>query len=137
MKSGLPDIPGMKSFSSVVPAPYYNRVRLALKRFGQPLQLVLPGMRGFEMCLDDDAWVCTDRNLNFRPMLAWTGFKNNARTGLSEPVECQVIYYHAYANIVVRTALSDLDRKLEQRLRHFSPKVPGRILSLGNFRSTR
>lgn len=120
MKSRLPDVPVLRSSPSVIAASQFNCIRIALLRIGTPLQLVAPGMRGFEIYLDRDVWVCVDRNLNHRPMLAWTEFARPERPSLCDPVACMVYYYHAYGHVIVKTILNDVERKLGERLRAMS-----------------
>jgi hypothetical protein len=116
VKSSLPERPVIKSRSGVVQARHYNALRLAQFRLGAPLEEVL-GVRGLEFYIDRTAWVCFDRQLECQPLLAWTDFAPSLRSALHEPVPCRVLYYHAFASIVIATVLDDLGRKLAARLR--------------------
>ncbi len=128
MKSKLPNIPVLKSLSARVGASHYNRVQIALNRLGAPLQLMLPGMRGFQVDIDTDVWVCTDRNLNQLPMLAWTEFSPAARDGIAEPVSCRVLFYHPYANVVARTVMDDIAKILNARLKRAERGRRGQVI---------
>jgi hypothetical protein len=114
MKPGLPNIPVIKSFSAMVDAAQYNRVRLVLARNGAPYQLVL-GSRGLAMSLDRRAWLLTDRHLEDLPLMAWTQF-DRRRSGLHAPVQCSILLYHAYAQVVRRNVLIEVDRRLQTLL---------------------
>ncbi|WP_303901692.1 hypothetical protein [Thiohalomonas denitrificans] len=129
MRSKLPDAPVLKSMPTRIIAAHYNRVQIALKKLGHPLHLMLPGMRGFQVYIEDDAWICADRNLNNLPILAWTEFRPGTRDGLNESVPCQLLYYHPYANVVIRTVLEDSVKILNARMRRAGRGVKGRIVA--------
>ncbi len=129
MRSKLPDVPVLKSMPARIIAPHYNRVQVAMRKLGHPLQLMLPGMRGFQVYVEDDAWICADRNLNNLPILAWTEFRPGARNGLDDPVPCRLLYYHPYANVVIRTVLDDAVKILNARMRRARRGVKGRIVA--------
>ncbi|GAB4303714.1 MAG: hypothetical protein Kow0096_25880 [Thiohalomonadaceae bacterium] len=116
MKSSLPDLPILKSLPLRMEAVHYNNVYLALHRLGEPLCLMLPGMRGFEVQLNHEAWVCFDRASDNHPLLAWTGFRGNARSGLYEPVPCRLLMYHPYASLLMRNLPEEISRLLIRRL---------------------
>ena len=61
MRSRLNDIPILKSTQYRMEAVYYNRVHLALKRIGNPLRIELINLRGLDIVIEDDAWICVDR----------------------------------------------------------------------------
>jgi hypothetical protein len=116
MKSSLPDLPILKSLPLRMEAVHYNNVYLALHRLGDPLCLTLSGVRGFEVQLSHDAWVCFDRTSGNHPLLAWTGFRGNARSGLYEPVPCRLLMYHPYASLLMRSLPREISRLLIRRL---------------------
>lgn len=124
MKSRLPNVPILKRVGARIGAGHYNRVQLGLKRLGGPLRLMLPGMRGFQVTIESDLWVCTDRNMNQLPILAWTDFNPGARDGLAQPVPCRLLFYHPYANVVIRTVVDDIAKILSARLKRLPP-APG------------
>ncbi len=128
VRSNLPNAPILKSMSALTEAVHYNNAFLALSRIGAPLKLMLPGMRGVEVRLDHDAWVCYDHNLNRQPLLAWTDFRSNARAGLYEPVPCQLLLYHSYATVLLRTLPDDINRLLIKRLSRTSEQPSAKIL---------
>lgn len=130
MKSNLPNVPILKSFPTHAEAMHYNNIYLALSRVGLPLKLMLPGLRGIEARLDRGAWVCFDRNLNNQPLLAWTDFRPSVRTSLYQPVPCQLLFYHPYATVLVRSLPDDINRVLIKRLSRLPNNVPGKIISL-------
>ena len=89
MKSRLNDIPIIKSVPSYVGATHFNRVRLSQIRLDNSLRLELFSLRGLDIVIDDDAWVCIDRTLGDLPVLAWTDFDKDSRKGLHQPVSCK------------------------------------------------
>lgn len=130
-RSNLPNAPILKSMPALVEAVHYNNAFIALSRIGAPLKLMLPGLRGVEVRLDQDAWVCYDHNLNHQPLLAWTDFRSNVRSGLYEPVPCQLLMYHPYATVLMRTLPDDINRLLIRRLsrnNENSEQAPAKIL---------
>lgn len=116
MRSRLSDTPILKTVSSNVEAVYYNRVRLALARLEKPLRIELINLRGLDIVLDDDIWVCVDRTLNDLPIFAWTGFQHSSRRNLLEPVSCKLRFYHNHADLICGTVLDLIHRNLENRL---------------------
>lgn len=129
MKSSLPNLPAFKSERGLVKARHFNRVHLALLRFGGPLSEVL-GRRGLDLRLARDAWLCSDRRLNNMPMLAWTDFEASSQhRGLHEPVACRVLYYNPYAAVLVRSVLTELDERLAARLAEHGRAPGARIVA--------
>jgi hypothetical protein len=116
MKFSLPDVPILRSVESEVRPEHFNVIRLAQRRLGAPLREVL-GLRGLEFHVGHNAWVCFDRCLDHRPILAWTSFLPQVRAGLHEPVACRVLHYHPFAPNVATIALEELGRRLRMRLR--------------------
>lgn len=130
MKSRLPSQPVLKSFAVQMDAVHYNNVFIALRRMGAPIKLMLPGMRGFEVLLDAEAWVCYDRSLNNQPLLAWTSFRGNARSGLYDAVPCQLLFYHPYAALLMRSLPEDINRMLLKRLSRPVPVPAAQVVAL-------
>ena len=130
MKSSLPDLPILKSLPLRMEAVHYNNVFLALRRLGDPLRLMLPGLRSFEVYLDRDTWVCFERTREHQPLLAWTSFRGNARSGLYEPVPCRLLLYHPYASLLMRNLPEEISRLLIRRLSHRATPAMGQIVSL-------
>lgn len=133
MRSRLPNIPVLRAVNATIGAEQFNRTRLALMRFESPLRLVLPGLRGLDMMIDRETWLCIDRTLNDLPVLAWTDFRVSGRA-LHEPVACRTLYFHAYANVIVKTALADVHRILNERLRRVEGRRDGDVLILEEYR---
>lgn len=119
MKSHIEDIPKLRTEPAQIAGPLYNQARLAILRLEDPLRLKLPGLRGMDVLLDAQAWVCVDRTLYDLPVLAWTDFKQSERTGLHQPVHCLLHYYHIHADLIGDTILETVYRELGKRLRRF------------------
>jgi len=116
VETRLHSVPALKVMDSVVAAKHYNRVRLALARLDNPLRFPLPHLRGLDMLLSDEAWVCVDRTLDDLPVLAWTDFQVHGRLALHAPVPCRLRFFHAYAGLIVGTLLQDVAVILAERL---------------------
>lgn len=137
MKSRLNDIPIIKSVPSYVGATHYNRVRLSQLRLDKTLRLELFSLRGLDISIDDEAWVCIDRTLGDLPVLAWTNFDTSSRSGLHQPVPCQLRFYHNHADLICGTVLDDLGRILERRLAKLRSHSPKKIIYLRRIRKSR
>jgi hypothetical protein len=120
MSTRLDDVPVIKIKTVDIDAAVFNRVRLALLRLENPLRLSLPGLRGMDVLLDGQNWVCVDRTLYDLPVLAWTGFETAGRSALHAPVGAKLHYYHIHANVLSETVLNTIDWLLQERLRPLS-----------------
>ncbi|WP_455374773.1 hypothetical protein [Kaarinaea lacus] len=137
MKSRLNDIPIIKSVPSYVGATHFNRVRLSQLRLDESLRLELFSLRGLDIVIENDAWVCIDRTLGDLPVLAWTDFDKNSRNGLHQPVPCKLRFYHNHADLICGTVLDDLGRILERRLSKLRYKSARKIVYLRRIRHAR
>ena len=70
MSSRLDNIPVYEQSETAVPAADYNRVQIAFKRLGEPIEIPLTGLRRLELILDRDAWVVVDHDTNDIPIFA-------------------------------------------------------------------
>ena len=116
MKSRLSDVPTLKATPTYIESMYYNRVRIALARIGNPLRIELINLRGLDIVIDDEVWVCVDRTLNDLPIFAWTDFEHGARKNLFEPIACRLRFYHNHADLICGTVLDLINRNLDSRL---------------------
>lgn len=117
MKSRIEDVPKLKTDPSSIEGAYFNQARLALLRLENPLRLKLPGLRGMDIIIDDQAWVCVDRTLYDLPVLAWTDFDYSERSGLYDAVSCMLHYYHIHADLITDTVLSTVSKELAKRVK--------------------
>ncbi|HSO06331.1 MAG TPA: hypothetical protein VLW45_03780 [Pelomicrobium sp.] len=90
--------------------------RLARLRLGLPLRLALPGLKGLELEIGDDAWICVDPALGDLPVLAWAAFDTASRDALDRPVACELRYYHVAASMVRARVLEIMEEALAARL---------------------
>lgn len=81
-------------------------------------------MRGLDIILDDHEWVCVDRAMGDMPTLAWTDFDMSLRTGLHQPVTCQLRFFHNHADLICGSILHLVDRNLEEKLIINKPYTP-------------
>jgi hypothetical protein len=110
----LRDIPPMRSIPYTLEATLYNRVRLALMRIGNPLELELERL-GIDMVLEKTCWVgyhCQQISL---PLIAWDGFDHN-RSALDAPVGCTMHLYHRHSWLQMPKIISAMDEELLLRL---------------------
>jgi len=119
MKSRIDDVPKLKTETTWIDGSIYNQARLALLRLDDPLRIKLPGLRGMDILMDGQAWVCVDRSLYDLPVLAWTDFVPGDRDTLQAPVECTLYFYHIHADLIGDTILEAVHRELTNRLRQF------------------
>lgn len=115
MKSRLDEVPALWEFASTIEAQHYNRVRRALMHLGEPIRFSLKPLRGLEVLLGAEVWLCVDASNNDLPVIAWTKFQTH-RDALHTPVDCEMRYYHSHAAMIVPTVLEELDRALDQLL---------------------
>lgn len=113
-KTELDQLPIYSGREAKIPAPRYNRVRLAMRRLGGPMRLELPGLRTLDLILEDQVWAVVDRSLNDIPVMAWTDFAH--RSDLHTPVPCTMRYYHAHARMIEDRVLTLMDQLLDYRL---------------------
>ena len=119
MKSRIDDVPKLKTETTWIDGNIYNQARLALLRLDDPLRIKLPGLRGMDILMDDQAWVCVDRSLYDLPVLAWTDFVPQDRSRLQSPIKCLLHFYHIHADLIGDTILDAANRELTNRLRQF------------------
>ena len=112
----LISLPAYHSEDGLVSARCFNQVQIALRRLETPLRFTIPGLRGLQMIVDDESWVCVDASLNDMPVVAWTAFRTQGRDNLHEPVACRVSQYHAHAGLVMDTAVRSLENQLGEAL---------------------
>lgn len=116
MRSRIDEVPALWVIDATVDAAQFNRIRLALLRLGEPLRLALPHLRGLDLLLSRESWVCVDRTMDDLPVIAWTRFGSLGRRQLQAPVRCELRYYHGHAGMIVQTVLADALAAVEQRL---------------------
>jgi hypothetical protein len=114
--SRLADMPVYAQRPDAIDAAHYNLWRRARSRFGTPLRLVLPGLKGMALILDDHAWACVDASQNDLPVLAWVELEDAGRDAIHTPVPCQLNYYHFAASALRARVLDLMARELEARL---------------------
>ncbi len=116
MKSRIDEVPALWVIDAEVDAARFNRIRLALLRLGEPLRLELPHLRGLDLLLSRESWVCVERTMDDLPVIAWTRFESVGRRHLQAPVRCELRYYHGHAGVIVHTVLEDALTAMEQAL---------------------
>ncbi|MGA8146662.1 MAG: hypothetical protein WB870_03690 [Gallionellaceae bacterium] len=108
------DLPPIRSMPYTLDAVLYNRVRLALLRIRNPLELELEKL-GIDLVLEKTCWVgyhCLQISL---PLIAWNGF-DPARSALDSPVGCTLHLYHHHSWLQLPRVLLALDKELQLQL---------------------
>jgi hypothetical protein len=116
MNKRIRDLPVYATRRTEIPAPRFNRARLALLRLGGPLALHVEPLKHMAVIVDDDAWICVDEVLNEYPIVAWTDFDTVGRSSLHEAVKCRVLLFHEHAERILDIVLDNMDRMLAERL---------------------
>lgn len=117
MSTRLDDVPAHKVETTYIEAARFNRVKLALLRLDNPIRLSLPGLKGMDVILEEETWVCVDRTLYDLPVIAWTDFDVLQRDNLHKPILCKQLLYHVHASVIIESVLSSMDFLLDERLR--------------------
>ncbi|MCC6302460.1 MAG: hypothetical protein IT489_06640 [Gammaproteobacteria bacterium] len=127
MKSRIDEVPKLKTQPAVVDGRRYNQVLLGLRRLKGPLRLPLAGLRGMDLLVDKEAWVCVDRTLYDLPVIAWTDFRPTARRAIHEIVPCLLHYYHINAELIGESVLATAMKEIQKRLANRTPVSSSRI----------
>jgi len=118
MKSILDNLPCYSRYRAKIEAPVYNRIKLAQIRGGKgklhTLRFQLKELRHLDLIIDDETWICVDRDQNDIPIIAWLNFQTQHRQELHKPIDCEVYSYHAYADMIEQRVLNYTMRYLEQ-----------------------
>lgn len=133
MGSRLDNLPVYKQSSDTLAAEEYNRVLIALKRFGEPIRISLAGLRTLELVLDHEAWIVVDNAFNDIPVLAWTEFEVSERQTLHEPISCTLKMYHAHAKIILDEVHDQMGKVLMERIEKLHEGAGGdRVVPIKN-----
>ncbi|CAH9017867.1 hypothetical protein [Candidatus Nitrosacidococcus sp. I8] len=111
----------LRTMPKTIDAVHFNRVRLALRRISNPLQIPLPKHRGLLMLLDNKEWLCVDSFHADRLILAWRSFDTSHRQGIHEPISCKLSFYHMHAGLIMGSAIEHLSQTLAQQLEEVRP----------------
>lgn len=111
MSTKLQNLPVYQNFTDTVDIDIYRQVTLLLSRHGHSLSIDLPGLRDLRLVLEKDAWICIDTLLDDLPVMAWTGFDKKS-VFASDSVECELIYYHSQAAVIVDSIIHSLRREM-------------------------
>ena len=112
----LTELPVWERRADAIEGHVFNHARLALKRLGNPSRLSLEGLRGLDLVIEDQIWVCVDRALQDRPVLAWSAFTHAGRLALHAPIRCELRIYHTHASVIRARILEIMERTIVERL---------------------
>ncbi len=110
----LRDVPPIRSIPHTLDAALYNRVRLALLRISNPLELELDNL-AIDLVLEKTCWVGYHSHQTSLPLIAWDGFDTN-RNALDAPVKCIMHLYHLHSWLQSPRVLQALDKELQLQL---------------------
>lgn len=110
-------VPAYQVHDAVIEATRFNQVQIALKRLGEEIRLMIPGLKRVDMILQKDAWIVVDRSFDDLPIAAWVEFAILDRSALHTPVICRLKHYHANAGILTRRVLDPIGQLLDYRLK--------------------
>ena len=117
MSNLLDNLKTSHTLHKVIPAADFNRVRLALLRLGNPLEIALTPMKCLEIILTDECWLCVDACMDNQPILAWTEFdKSEHNAALNASVRCELRLYHSHGGLVMGEVLENLGNQLQNKL---------------------
>ena len=117
MKTRINDLPIFERRPFEMDAELYNTVTVALHRLKPPFRIPLDGLRGLEMLIDDELWICVDTSMNDLPVMAWVEFNAHERQSLHQPVPCELRLYHGQAGVILSRALDRIYASLRQALK--------------------
>ena len=117
MDKRRPDISPLRIMPKTIEAAFYNHVRLALLRLGNPLRIELPDHRGLEIILSNDNWLCVDSARDDQLIMMWCDFDTHRHnSALFEDVPCRLHLYHMHAGLIMGSALDALDQSITANL---------------------
>jgi hypothetical protein len=61
--------------------------------------------------------------------MTWHGFRLTARSGLAEPVPCELSIHHPYSRTIVHRVHDAAATHLRKRLEQHAPAAPGQVLA--------
>lgn len=109
MKSKLENLPCYSRYHSKMEASIFNPIRLAQIRKGagdqHALRIQIKQLRHLDLLVDDETWICVDRDQNDIPIIAWLNFKVHDRQDLFNAIDCDVYSYHAHADKIEQRVL--------------------------------
>lgn len=118
MKNKLENLPCYSRYHTKIDAPVFNRIKLAQIRKGKgrwhALRVHLKELRHLDLIIDDETWICVDRDQNDIPIIAWLNFKTEHRQDLHKAIECDIYSYHAYADMIEQRVLKYVVQYLDQ-----------------------
>lgn len=132
MPNRLSDVPAMATARMSMPAQRYARARRAIRHAHGSLRTALRGLRGLDLIVEEQLWLCVDRTLEDLPVIAWLDFHPEPGRGLHDPIPCRVQLYHFHAQAIMDTVLERMDEFLEASLAEVLPAGHGDVRPLPN-----
>ncbi len=111
------EVPTLSIWPDTITAAHYNIVHRALIHRPQGIRLELPGLKTLALILQPDAWIIVDRAFNDIPVAAWANIKADRDRALSDPVACELRYFHGHAGMVTKQVLELMDELLSEQLK--------------------
>ncbi|HEY9164279.1 MAG TPA: hypothetical protein VIN57_06680 [Magnetovibrio sp.] len=111
------EVPTLSTWPDKIAAAHYNVVHRALIHRPQGIRLSLPGLKTLELILQQDAWIIVDRAFNDIPVAAWTNIVADRNRALSDPVSCELRFFHGHAAMITKQVLNLMDQLLSEQLK--------------------
>ena len=111
----LRDIPPLRTMQQTVDAACFNSARVALHRFGTPLEVELLRPK-LVILLDEHDWVAVPPWDTALPVLHWSGFIRQHHDHIHADVLCELRLFDVRSGLVMRTSLDALHTALRERL---------------------
>jgi hypothetical protein len=118
-----------------IPGDCYNLARTAIRRSGGCLTVGLMGLSDNLILLTPSHWRCWNRQLD-EDLLSWSGFRNNDRQGLLDPVVCTLTVHHSYSRTIIHRLYDSLTETLVRELTQFQQQPQGQLIHLTDDRPT-
>lgn len=117
-----------RSAPAEIPGECFNLFRRAQRLCGDSLEFCLPGLPGNYLRATDQEWRVWNRRLR-ADLMSWHGFRVTARSGLAEPVPCELSIHHPYSRTIVHRVHDAAATHLRKRLEQHAPAAPGQVLA--------
>ena len=102
------------STNTAIEAVIYNSARVALRKYGEPLNLTLEAdLHMLEIALARSRWDCTDKRASLR-LITWSDFDRPEPVSLHQPVRCRQVFAHQAAGRIVGKVLEQLRTCLDR-----------------------
>jgi hypothetical protein len=125
-----------RSAPAEIPGECFNLFRRAQRLCGDSLEFCLPGLPGNYLRATDQEWRVWNRRLR-ADLMSWHGFRVTARSGLAEPVPCELSIHHPYSRTIVHRVHDATTTHLRKLMQQHAPAEGGQVLAWPGRRASR